>query len=64
MTSGVPRAGQATKPPTVRCSFCGLTRTGLEVVRGPSPGLFICRDCAQLCVEILHTFDSPRGQKP
>jgi len=39
--------------PEFKCSFCKLDRKVSEVVRRLSPGLFICRDCVQLCAEIL-----------
>jgi ATP-dependent protease Clp ATPase subunit len=40
------------------CSFCGLDWQGFDVVSGPSPELFICRDCVELCVDIF----SQQGQ--
>ena len=41
------------RPVIVKCSLCGLDRQGFDVVHGPTPGLFICRDCVQLCLDIL-----------
>lgn len=42
-----------TEPVMVKGSFCVLERQGFDVVPGPSPGLFICRDCVNLCAEIF-----------
>jgi hypothetical protein len=47
------RRGYASRPLTVKCSFCGLSRHGHEVVHGPAADLNICRDCVALCVEIM-----------
>lgn len=33
-----------------RCSFCGRGETGTRLVAGP--GVFICRDCARLAIEV------------
>jgi hypothetical protein len=49
----------APRPVVVKCSFCGLDRTGLDVVHGPSPKLCICRDCVDLCVEIFKSHENP-----
>lgn len=39
----------------LKCSFCGLTRTG--GVAGPTPTVYICGDCIDLVYEIAHHGD-------
>ena len=38
----------------IRCAFCGRTpaQVGLAFVSGP-PGIYICEECVQDCVESL-----------
>jgi ClpX C4-type zinc finger len=51
--------GLAATPPdlpsrVVRCSFCGRAGDpGRSLVAGQTPGVAICRECVDLCVEIL-----------
>ncbi len=52
-------AANPTVPLVVQCSFCGLDRRGAEVVHGWADDLFICRDCVQLCAELLSQSGGP-----
>ena len=41
---------------TIRCSFCGKKQQEVKrIVAGP--GVFICDECVELCMEIVH--DTP-----
>ncbi len=43
---------------TVRCSFCGKKQNEVKrIVAGP--GVFICDECIELCMEIVHDTPAP-----
>lgn len=46
--------GRGTRPPgpDPRCNFCGKRRRDVQkLIAGP--GVFICNNCVQLCVEVM-----------
>ncbi len=47
-----------------RCSFCGRLQDGRRLVAGPQPDLFICRDCVDLCRQILAEAARPGPDAP
>jgi hypothetical protein len=56
----VPSAGaenDAASPKTLYCSFCGKSQHDVrKLIKGPPP-LFICDECAELCVDIIEADD-------
>jgi ATP-dependent Clp protease ATP-binding subunit ClpX len=51
----MPHADPRGEPPN--CSFCGKSHRDVFLINGP--GVRICEECVQLCVEILAEREQP-----